>query len=146
MTRGPVRMTRVAPIDTGSRSLVLLSQSPYLADLAGALGEYGFRVRPLVRRGQGEVAATDGGRGMALFEDARYGIQIDQKFAHNCTLTASSIYDFTVSVIDIKNNEVVMVVRQSGADGPCTTVKPVWPTIAEAIAHNWTSASPERRP
>lgn len=125
--------------------MVLLSQSPYLADLAAALGEYGFRVRPLVRRGQGEIAATDGGRGVALYEDARYGIQIDQRHDQNCAFTASSIYDFTVTVIDIKQNEVVMVVRQSGADGPCTTVKPVWPTIAEAIALNWAADVPERR-
>lgn len=35
--------------------------------------------------------------------------------ACRCAFTASSIYDFTLTVIDIKNNEVVMVVRQSGA-------------------------------
>jgi hypothetical protein len=137
LSRGPVNVSKVAPIEAESRSLVLLSQTPYLADLAAELGVYGFRVKPLVRRGQGEVAATAGGGGLAIYEDSKYGLQVDQRFDQACAFTSSSIYAFTVSIIDIERNEVVMVVRQTGADGPCTTVKPVWPTIAKAIAENW---------
>lgn len=136
-TRGPVNVRKVAPIDLSSRTFVLLSQTEYLADLAAELGVHGFRVRPLVRRGQGEVAVTGGGTGIALYEGAKYGLQIDRRFDQACAFTSSSIYAFTITIVDIESNEVVMVVRQTGADGPCTTVKPVWPTIAAAIAQNW---------
>ena len=145
LVRGPVSVTSLAATDSSNRRLVLLSQTPYLADLASALGEYGFHVRPLVRQGQGQIAATGGGSGFALFENERYGLQIDQVRRDACAFTGSSIYDFKFTVIDIRTNEVMMVVRQTGSDGPCSTVKPVWSTVAQAIAKNW-GVAPTRHP
>ena len=101
LRRGNVTVTRIAPVDSAARSLGLLSQRPYVADLVAALGEYGFRVRPLVRAGQAQVAATSGGAGIALFENERYGLQIGQRLDKSCAFTSSSIYDFSVSVVDI---------------------------------------------
>ena len=119
---------------------MLLTPTPYAADLHVALGERGILVRPLARAGAATAAATQGGDGVAVYEPARYGVQLDQRFAMRCALTPNAIYDFTLSVVDIRANAVVVVVRQRGADGPCSTVKPVWPTLADAIARVWPSA------
>lgn len=137
LARGPVQVNQISPIEPAVRELVLLSQTHYVGDLAAELAPYGFSLRPLVRRGHGDVAATGGGAELALFEDARYGVQIDQRFDQNCAFTPHSIYHFTFTIVDIERNEVVLVVRQTGADGACTTVRPIWPTVAQAIADHW---------
>src|SRR5690606_15440085 len=145
MVRGSVNVRHVAPINESDRQLVMLSQTSYTGDLAAELGPYGFRIRPLVRQRESDVAMTDGGARVAAEEGVRYGLQIEQKLESECAFTSSSIYAFVITVIDIENNEVVMVVRQTGADGPCTTVKSVWPTVARAIAENWKSEVEEKQ-
>lgn len=142
LTRGAVQVRQIAPIDSEDRVLVVLSQTQYVGDLSAELGPYGFRIRPLVRSDRGGVAVTRGGDGLAFFEETRYGIQIEQRFDQNCAFTPNSIYHFTVTVVDIHDNEVVLVVRQTGADGACTTVGAVWPTIARAIADHWGEMDP----
>lgn len=140
MVRGSVNVAHIAPIDEANRQLVVLTPTPYIGELAAELGPYGFRLRPQYRPGEGEVAAmADTTARVAAGNGARYGIQIEQKLETECALTSSSIYAFVFTIVDIEQNEVVMVVRQTGADGPCTTVKSVWPTVAKAIAENWSS-------
>lgn len=135
MVRGSLNVAHISPIDEADRQLVVLTPTPYIGELAAELGPYGFRVRPQYRPGESEAAAAT--TTAAVVDGARYGIQIEQKLESECAFTSSSIYAFVFTIVDIELNEVVMVVRQTGADGACTTVKPVWPSVAKAIADNW---------
>ena len=40
-------------------------------------------------------------------------------------------------VTDITKNEIVLILKQEGSDGPCTTIKPVFPTLSESLANAW---------
>lgn len=137
LVRGEIEINKLAHINNKERILVLLSHSEHLTDLSLELAKYNMRIKPLAREARSKSAVVKGGMQNTSYEISKYGIQIDKKFDQNCAFTPASIYAFTVTVIDIETNEILMVIRQTGADGPCTTVNPVWPTLANAIYENW---------
>jgi len=118
-TRGPIDVVQLAPIRPVDKTLVLLTYPEYIGDLASELGPLGFTFR----------------------SRANYGVSVSRSYSMECVFTSSRIYDWTVTVIDLMTDNRVMVIRQKGSDGPCTTVEPVWPTIANAISENWGSGA-----
>lgn len=54
-----------------------------------------------------------------------------------CAFTDFDIHYFTLMLTDIYTNQIVLVLKQKGSDGPCTTVEPVFGTLAKALGQNW---------
>jgi hypothetical protein len=115
-----------------------------MADLPVSLGERGTLGRPLARAGAATTAATRGGDGVAVSELARYGVQIDRRFAMRCAFTPNAVYDLTLSVIEIRANAVVMVVQRTGptaSDRPSIPCDPPSPARSRATGRVWLPAA-----
>jgi hypothetical protein len=121
----------------GPKVVTILNNTPYLPELSVALTETGFSVKPM--SSQEEITERQGNSERKYNRaTARYGITLQTYGSSmSCAFTDYNIYHFTMTVTDITNNQVLMVFKQKGSDGPCTTVKPVFPTLADALSRNW---------
>lgn len=131
-----VKSTAAAP--TGPKVVAFLAPTPYLPEMTEALAEHGFTVKAMAS--QQYVTETQGAGKVAQYNEAatRYGLTLTAApTTLDCVLTSHSIYNFTLLVTDIQRNEIVLVLRQKGSDGPCTTIKPVFPTLAASLGNAW---------
>lgn len=138
MSSGPVTTKQIRPGAKGDKVVTILNQTPYLSEMTVALAEYGFRVKPMPS--QQFVTEKQGVNRVGQYNEAstRYGITLTAApTSTTCALTDSGIYNFTLMVTDIQTNEIVSVFKQKGSDGPCTTIKPVFDTLAAAMAASW---------
>lgn len=138
LSSSPVTVNTLVKDEKGPKVVTFLTQTPYIADMSVALAEHGFTVKPMPS--QQQVIEMQGAGRLAKFNEAtaRYGITLQTQFSGmTCTFTDFNIHHFTLMLTDITTNQVIMVLKQKGSDGPCTTVKPVFPTLAEALDRNW---------
>jgi hypothetical protein len=122
----------------GPKVVTFLNNTPYIADMSVALAENGFTVKPMPT--QQQIVELQGNTIMAKYNEAvtRWGISLQTKDSgYTCAFTDYNIYHFTLMLTDITNNQVVMVLKQKGSDGPCTTVQPVFGTLSKALSENW---------
>lgn len=122
----------------GPKTVTFLNATPYIPEMTEALSESGFIVKPMPS--QQYVTQKEGEGKIGQYNEAstRYGITLlAAPTTLTCALTSNAIYNFTLMVTDISKNEIVLILRQKGSDGPCTTVKPVFPTLSESLASAW---------
>lgn len=89
---------------------------------------------------QREITGRQSASRIAKYNEAttRWGITLQTQFSGmECAFTDFNIHHFTLILTDIYTNQIVLILKQKGSDGPCTTVKPVFGTLAEALSQNW---------
>ena len=138
LTSSAVKVQNLTNEPKGERVVTFLNSTPYMADMSEALAEYGFTVKPMPT--QQFITERQSPSRVAQYNQAttQWGISVmatptDQK----CVFTDYAIYNFTIMLVDIRTDTTAMVIKQRGSDGPCTTVKPVFPTLAKALSENW---------
>lgn len=91
-----------------------------------ALAENGFVVKPMPT--QQQITELQNPNRIAKYNEAttRWGISLQTQYSPmKCAFTDFDIHHFTLMLTDIETNQVVLVLKQKGSDGPCTTVEPV---------------------
>lgn len=123
----------------GPKVVSLLNNTPYSAEMKLALSKQGFVVKSMPS--QQRVMELQDQTRIAIATDneatTQWGINLEYKYIGPCANREFSIYHFTLMLIDMTNNQVVMVLLQDGSDGPCKDIKPVFDTLAESLSHNW---------
>ena len=138
MSSGPVAVSNLSNPEKGKKTVTFLNKTPYIAEMSIALAENGFVVKPMPTQQQiTEIQSTSR---IAKYNEAttRWGISLQTQYSGmKCAFTDFDIHHFTLMLTDIETNQVVLVLKQKGSDGPCTTVEPVFGTLAKALADNW---------
>lgn len=138
LSSGPVLVTRLGKMEAAARELTILNGSPYAGEMTLALSKIGFKVKPIAS--QETITEQRSSTVSARWTQAstRYAmvVQIDGT-RQICAFTDYRIVNATVQIVDVKSNETVAILKQRGSDGPCTTVDPVFNTLAEEIARLW---------
>ncbi len=138
LSSGHVSVMKLGPVETGVRELTILNGSPYLGEMTLALSKFGFKVRPIAA--QQTITEQQTSTVSAQWKQAatRYAmvVQVDGT-RQICAFTDYRIVNATIQIVDVRSNETVAVLKQRGSDGPCTTVDPVFDTLAEEIARLW---------
>jgi len=68
----------------------------------------------------------------------KWGIDLSTSdHPYQCALTEYNIHNFTLTLFDLNSNQIVLVLKQTGSDGPCTTIKPVFDTLASKLSEVW---------
>ncbi len=138
MSSSEVTVKNVINNPKGPKVVTFLNNTPYIADMSIALAENGFTVKPMPS--QQQITELQSESKIAKYNEAsaRWGISLQTKgSSYTCAFTDYNIHHFTLMLTDITNNQVVMVLKQKGSDGPCTTVQPVFGTLAKALSDNW---------
>lgn len=138
LSSSDVTVKTLSKPEKGPKVVTFLNATPYIADMSVALAENGFTVMPMPT--QQEITELQARGRVARYNEAstRWGISIMTQYSGmTCAFTDFEIHHFTLMLTDIATNEVVMVLKQKGSDGPCTTVKPVFGTLAESLSKNW---------
>ncbi len=133
-----VSVSNLVKSGKGPKVVTFMNNTQYIADMSIALSEQGFIVKPMPS--QQEVMELQSQSRITSYKEAttRWGITLEARYTGmDCALTEYSIHNFTLMLIDITNNQIVMVLKQRGSDGPCTTIKPVFGTLAGALSTNW---------
>ncbi|MHB8729704.1 MAG: hypothetical protein ACYC9K_11825 [Sulfuricaulis sp.] len=123
---------------TGPRVVTFLNPTPYFPEMAEALAENGFTVKPMAS--QQYVTQNEGEGKIGQYNEAstRYGLSLfATPTTYTCALTSHAVYNFTLMITDIAKNQIVLILKQKGSDGPCTTIKPVFPTLSDALSNAW---------
>lgn len=118
--------------------MTFLNATPYFPEMAEALAENGFTVKPMPI--QQYVTQHEGSGKIGQYNEAstRYGLTLfAAPTAFTCALTSHAVYNFTLMVTDIAEDKIVLILKQKGSDGPCTTIKPVFPTLSESLSQAW---------
>lgn len=135
LSSGHVSVTKLGHIESGVRELTILNGSPYLGEMTLALSKFGFKVRPIAV--QQAITEQQTPTVSAQWKQAvtRYAmvVQVDPT-RQICAFTDYRIVNATVQIVDVRSNETVAILKQRGSDGPCTTVAPVFDTLAEEIS------------
>jgi hypothetical protein len=138
LSSSEVSVKETMHVEKGVKQVTFLNNTPYLADMSIALSENGFEVMPMPT--QQQIFEIRNDTQLSKYNEAstRWGLTISTKNSGmSCALTDFNIHHFTLMLTDITNNKVVMVLKQKGSDGPCTTVKPVFDTLAQKLAETW---------
>ena len=114
---------------------VAIYDTPYLAEMTNALLNNGFVVTPIPT----DVKINELQNGQLDGSITRWGISLQTKNHGDwvCVFTNSNILEFTLYVKDLSNNQIVMSLEQTGSDGPCSTIEPVFPTLASKLSERW---------
>jgi len=138
MSSSDVKVKELSKVDKGEMQVTFLNNTPYIADMSIALSEYGFAIAPIPTQEQIIELRSDTLISKYNAASTRWGITVSTKGSGmTCAFTDYNIHHFTLMLTDITNNRVVTVLKQKGSDGPCTTVKPVFDTLAEKLAETW---------
>jgi hypothetical protein len=138
LSSSEVSVKETIQLEKGEKRVTFLNNTPYLADMSIAFSEYGFEVMPMPT--QELIYEIRNNRQLSKYNEAvtRWGLTLSTRNSGmTCAFTDFNIHHFTLMLTDITNNKVVMVLKQKGSDGPCTTVKPVFDTLAEKLAGRW---------
>ena len=55
----------------------------------------------------------------------------------SCAFTKNDVYDFTITLIDIRTNEIINAYKQRAPDGDCTTLTPIYELYPEYLNSVW---------
>jgi hypothetical protein len=121
------------------RTFVLLGAAEYEGELVFALAENGIIARPVaVPHRVAEIESP--GRMLAYGEAGdRYALKIamihDRSWT--CVFSGGHRIHATMSIVDLTSNETLAVLRQTGPDGPCPPLTPVWTLLARELDRLW---------
>lgn len=138
LSSGPVLVTKLEPLQPGARELTILNGSPYLAEMTIALNKYSVKVKPIFSQETVSEQRTSAISAQFRTSSTRYAmvVQVDGT-SQICAFTDYRIVNATIQIVDIRSNEMVAIFKQRGSDGPCTSVNPVFDTLAEEISRLW---------
>jgi hypothetical protein len=138
LSSGPVDVTRLGTLEPAARELTILNGSPYAAEMTLALSKRGFKVKPIASQETITEQRTSTISAQWKQASTRYAMVVQVEGTRQiCAFTDYRIVNATVQIVDVKSNETAAILKQRGSDGPCTTVNPVFDTLAEEIAHLW---------
>ena len=124
-------------IDSPNKEIFFINNSSINTDMAIELSSYGFKVKAFASQ-QKVTDKTNESVELEYNEAAaRYGIEIQGDYAMDCLLTSSTVYDFTITLIDIDTNEIINAYKQRAPDGDCTTLTPIYELYAEYLNSIW---------
>jgi hypothetical protein len=138
ISSSPVSVIKFSSVESTTRELTILNDTSYLGEVTLAFAKYDFKIKPM----SSQEIITEQKTPIILYQrkqsSARYGmiIQIDGT-RQICAFTDYRIINATVNIIDIKRNENIAIFKQRGSDGPCTTVTPVFDSLAEEVVKLW---------
>ncbi|MGH8190752.1 MAG: hypothetical protein ACREP2_04835 [Rhodanobacteraceae bacterium] len=123
---------------SGPRVVTFLNATPYFVEMTEALAENGFTVKPMASQQYVTQSEAPGKIGQYNEASTRYGLTLlAAPTSYTYVLTDHAVYNFTLMVTDITKNRIVLILKQKGSDGPCTTIKPVFPTLAASLSSAW---------
>lgn len=135
LSSDPVSVVKLGEIYPSSRELSVLNGTPYLAEMTLALSQKGIKVRPITSQETITEQRTPTISAQWHQVTTRYTMIIQiQPTRQICAFTDYRIVNATVNIVDTKTNENVAILKQRGADGPCSTVTPVFNSLASEIA------------
>lgn len=112
--------------DYGPRQLSLTAPKPYLGAMQTALEAQGFTI--------------------STTEKATWHAELSMEYIeYDCVFTDHFLMDF---LLVIRNQEQypVLSLQQLAADGPCGSVQPGYPSLAQALANSWDGIDHARHP
>lgn len=135
-TSTPVATTPVVDMEKGPQIVMITNDTPYRAQLTAALQEQGFAV----------VAPRTDESPQHL--NAQWGIRFENEFNHYaCFFNHDKLeFDFTLTLFDRYTQRDVLVLKQRGADQPCSSVLPVYNSMAKALRTSWSSTNQPSHP
>lgn len=129
----------VSPVNEKPRQFILLDAREYEGELAFALVERGFTVKPIAIR-QG-VTELEGSNRLVEYREAGFRYALKVSVVHEaemkCVLSGSHRVSATISIIDIATNSTLAIIKQVGPDGRCPPLTPVWSLLAQELARVW---------
>ena len=126
-----------AKLDTSDREIIFLNDTGINTDMAIGLSAYGFKVKAFASQ-QKVTDKSDSKMELEYNEAAaRYGLDIKGDYAMPCAFTKNDVWDFTITLIDIKTNEIVNAYKQRAPDGDCTTLTPIYELYPEYLNSVW---------
>ncbi len=138
MSSSSVKVRAMSGGPTGPRVVTFLNTTPYFPEMTEALAENGFTVKPMASQQYVTQREAPGKIGQYNEASTRYGLTLlAAPTSLTCVLTDHAVYNFTLMVTDIAKNQIVLILKQKGSDGTCTTIKPVFPTLAASLSNAW---------
>src|SRR5579862_2263634 len=102
------------------KQFILLGAGPYEGDFTVALFQEGFKVKPIAVTQA--VAERESETRVVEYKEAgyRYALRVTvSPGGSDCVFSGHHTVDVTMSIIDLMNNEVLGIIKQSGPDGEC---------------------------
>ena len=111
----PLKIEKLAAIDASSREFVLLTTTPWDADLRSAMHRQNFKVlkfasQKTIIREDKAVEQTEVYRKAG----ARYAISLSYDVIDRDIFSAKRKLDVVLEVADIRSNEVILVIKKGG--------------------------------
>ena len=137
LSAGPVEVSNLGKVTPGPREVTIINETPYTSEMALALDKANVQLKPAPS--VGSVATTQNATTTTQrIYSTKYGIDLrvvpTRQF---CAFTDHYIVNAKLTVIDLETNKPVAILTQRGADGPCTTVEPVFDTLGQAVGDLW---------
>jgi len=134
------KVSFINPVDSRIRDFILIGDKEYQGELTVALAGQGFNLKPISLRQS--VKEVERPWRMVEYEEAgsRYAIQlvvVKHDYLMECVFSDNHMVEVTMSVIDIRENNTLLVIKQYGPDGECPPLTPVWELLAIELKKNW---------
>jgi hypothetical protein len=121
------------------KQFILLGAGQYEADLTFALFQEGFKVKPIAITQT--VTELESPTRIVEYSEAgyRYALKLSVSHDHQyvCAFSRGHRVTVAMSVIDIRTNETLAIVKQTGPDQECPPLTPVWPLLARELSKAW---------
>ena len=121
------------------RQFILLGAGPYEGDLTVALFQEGFKVKPIAVTQT--VTELESQTKLVEYREAGYRyalkLSISHQYAWTCVFSSGHMVNVTMSVIDIRSNETLAIIKQYGPDRECPPLTPVWSLLARELSKAW---------
>lgn len=139
-----VKVEKFSHLDKNQKSLIFLNANWYESTFSIALVEAGIHVKEIPLEGvvKNEVKEKHSSTSLTYeSSNAPYALKLEtEPTSWSCFANDSRYIHATAEIIDLrKGGELVMAVKQSGADKKCPTYldPPIWKSMAKAISENW---------
>lgn len=135
----PLKVTRISetPIDSSSRELVMLSNTPWDNSLRVALAKKRFAIKKFASAGVVKETIKTESRESSItanMANARYALTMSGTERDNCIVNDSVKLHASLEISDIKTNEVIAVIEKSEWTGSCGLTAVSGPFLFEQIA------------
>ncbi len=137
LSSGEVVTKKLGSFGESRKEVTILNSTPHLSDMTIALVNSGFSVKPMPSQ---KIITERSGDLTSQYNlvSTRYGLFLEVTPTRQiCAFTDYRIVNATINIIDTRTNESVAILKQRGSDGPCTTVTPVFQTLADEMSRIW---------
>ena len=135
----PPQTVMVRNLSDSPKQFILLGVGQYEGELTFSLIKQGFKIVPFAARG--DVTEVESPTRLIEYKQAGFKYALKASIAHEygskCVFSGGHVVNVTLSVVDIETNEVLAIIKQTGPDGPCPPLTPVWELLANELARVW---------